>query len=71
MISLEAKMVSTNFSEASSSTAATNNTFGVKPEVQNKKKHRQAKKGKKVSLQEFYQETPNYFQPPKVVPFVR
>ena len=67
-------MVSKDYSEASTSTAATNNTFGVPAKPQNKKAqqgHRQPKRGKKVSLQEFYQETPDYFRPPEVKPFVK
>ena len=69
-------MVSNDFSQASTSTAATNNssnTFGVSAAPQQPKgrqERRQAKKGKKVSLQEFYQETPDYFRPPEVKTFV-
>ena len=45
--------------------------FPARPEVKEQPSGHQSKKAKKVSLQEFYQETPDFFWPPEVKPFMQ
>ena len=78
---MKTKMVTKDYSETSSSTVPVCKNCGprhIAPEPQpleqqgkGRSQRQKGKRANKVSLQEFYQETPDYFRPPEVKLFVQ